>query len=137
MKKLVCLIFALALCTVFVGCGDKQENAQPDIYDLTTSATETVTPTTANETVVVETTAKNATSPTLPEGAISSDEAVSIALKKADLTQQDVIGLWAELDYDNGVLIYEVDFSDGTYDYDCDIDAQSGDVISFEKEIDD
>ena len=64
-------------------------------------------------------------------------ELINAIADKAGLTKSQLIGLWSELDYENGVLIYEVDFSDGKYDYDCDVDALNGKVLKFEKEIDD
>lgn len=136
MKKLLSFTLLLVLCVTLIGCGNDKANSNSDILDLTENTEQTVTET-LSETVVAETIGQNATSITLPEGAISSDEAIDIALKKAGLNSSQVIGLWAELDYENGVLIYEVDFSDGTYDYDCDVDANNGKVLAFDKELDD
>ena len=135
MKKLIALILVLLLTASLFGCGSNKADAQPDIKDIaseTQAQQDTVTPTQS-----IETFAQKENAPTLPEGAITSDEAVTIALEKAGVTKSQLIGLWSELDYDDGVLIYEVDFSDGKYDYDCDVDALNGKVLKFEKELDD
>ncbi len=134
MKKPLILALILTLCALFVGCNNTtadnkgtSNNPANETIESHTSETETTNETYSNK--------PNA--PTLPEGALTSDEAVDISLKKANLNKEDIIGLWSELDYDNGVLIYEVDFSDGRYDYDCDVDANTGKILHFEKELDD
>ena len=68
---------------------------------------------------------------------ISEEEAKSIALKKAGLAESDVTGLRIKLDYDDGVEEYEVKFYSGNREYDCDINAATGEIRSFDSEIDD
>lgn len=137
MKRLFVITLAILMCAAFVGCQKAQPVSQPDVKELETSNNQSANETIADDSVVTETFSPKPNSPTLPEGAITSEEAVDIALKKAELTKSQIVGLWSELDYDDGRLIYEVDFSDGKYDYDCDIDAKSGKVLKYDKEIDD
>ena len=49
----------------------------------------------------------------------------------------DVYDLSAELDLDDAVIHYDVDFNQGGYDYDYDIDAATGAVIYVNSEVDD
>jgi len=42
-----------------------------------------------------------------------------------------------ELDYEHGRKIYEVTFYKDGYEYEYDIDAESGKVLKFEKDLDD
>ena len=126
MKRLIAITLAVLMCAAFVGCRKAQPVSQPDIHDYEKANNQSVNETVSNAPATTETFSPNPNAPTLPEGAITSDEAVDVALKKANLKKADVIGLWCELDYDDGRLIYEVDFSDGKYDYDCDVDAKSG-----------
>ncbi len=134
MKKLITFMLVLLLSISLFGCGHKN-------VDTTTQTNDTKTETQVQQNTSpdknTETFAHKENAPTLPEGAITSEDAVAIALDKAGITKSNLIGLWSELDYDDGVLVYEVDFSDGKYDYDCDVDALSGKVLKFEKEIDD
>lgn len=133
MKRLLALTLALMLCISLFGCNNKNATTSPDIKDINNETqTQQVSPTETAETFAPKNDA-----PTLPEGAITSDEAIDVALKKAELSKSQVIGLWSELDYDDGVLIYEVDFSDGKFDYDCDVDALNGKVLKYDKELDD
>lgn len=70
---------------------------------------------------------------------ISADNAKSIALKDAGYAQSKVSGLYAELDYDNGVKLYDVSFyvkqGDGSYlEYDYEVRAADGKILK--KEVD-
>lgn len=138
MKKMIAIALSALLLTSLAGCHKAQPVSQTDIQNTpVTSNNQTVSETVTDNFTTTETFAQNPNSPTLPEGAITSEEAVDVALKKAGLEKSQIIGLWSELDYDDGRLVYEVDFSDGKFDYDCTVDAQSGKVIEYDKEFDD
>lgn len=66
---------------------------------------------------------------------ISASEAVSIALNNAKLKKSQVRELEYELDKENGVKVYEVDFKYGKYEYSYEINASSGKILHKEKEI--
>lgn len=134
MKKLIALTLTLIFALALTACGtaEKAVNSDVDNSPVETTATEP-----AIETVIVVETQNPSQTETLPQDVISQQEAIDIALKKAGLSENEIIGLWAELDHDDGILKYEVDFSDGKYDYDCDINAKTGKILSFEKELDD
>lgn len=65
---------------------------------------------------------------------IGSDKAISIALEKAGVNKSDASYIKHEFDAENGVLIYEVTFRAGDYEYDYDINALDGSIVSYEKE---
>ncbi|RWZ51398.1 hypothetical protein EQV77_16710 [Halobacillus fulvus] len=60
---------------------------------------------------------------------VSSDRAKEIANNEVD-------GEIVEFEYDDDGY-YEVEMKDGTYEYELDIDDQSGDILNFEKDRDD
>lgn len=60
---------------------------------------------------------------------ITTDEAIAIALKDAGFTEKDVTGLHAELEHDDGVQIFDVDFYQNTKEYDYEIHAVSGKIL--------
>ena len=62
---------------------------------------------------------------------------MEIALSHAGLSASDVRELKAELDTDDGRVHYDVDFKQGTTEYDYDIDAVTGEIIKYDSEIDD
>lgn len=69
------------------------------------------------------------------DGMISADEAKAKALSHAGLTSDQVTFVKSKLDYEDGRQIYEVEFYAGSYtEYDYEIDAYTGDVISFGQE---
>ena len=63
---------------------------------------------------------------------ISKDKAKSIALKHAGFSAEDVSGLKAEYDKDDGVPVYEVEFHKGHKEYSYEIHAESGKILSWE-----
>lgn len=71
----------------------------------------------------------NATTASIP-----LDEAKNIALTHANLTEDAVKFLKTELDHENGVLVYEIDFTYDTYEYDYKIDANTGEIVSYDRD---
>ncbi len=63
---------------------------------------------------------------------IGGEKAKKIALEKAGLTANEVVFEKVELDRDNGVWHYEVEFKKGLIEYDAVVKAEDGTVIKFE-----
>lgn len=63
---------------------------------------------------------------------IGKEKAKQIAISDAKVTQPTYQQV--ELDYDDGVMIYEVEFSKNGVEYDYDIDALSGKILKKDKE---
>ena len=66
---------------------------------------------------------------------ISVDKAKQIALSHAGVGSANFTKV--ELDTDDGVRVYEIEFKVGNVEYEYDIDASSGAIISSSSEIDD
>lgn len=66
---------------------------------------------------------------------ITEDQAKAIALEHAGLAQGDVTQLRIELERDDGRLEYEIEFTSGNREYDYEIDAETGRILSFESEV--
>lgn len=75
--------------------------------------------------------------PTPDKTLISENKARNKALHHAGLKKSDVTGLRTELDYDDGAYQYEVEFYHDRTEYSYDINAVSGQIISYESEYDD
>lgn len=123
MKKLFgILLVAALLLPVLAGC-QSSETQQPPVTTLppveTTAPVQKTTP--ATEPVVQY---------------ITPDEAKAIALQDAGLKETEVRDLEVELDKDDGVLHFDVDFEKDGYDYDYEIDATSGKILKSHKERD-
>lgn len=64
--------------------------------------------------------------------AISIDKAKQIALSHAGLTSSQVTFKRTELDFDDGIQKYEVEFYYNNREYSYEIDANTGNIISYE-----
>ncbi len=67
-------------------------------------------------------------------GAITLKEAKKIALKKAGLKEKDGIWKKEKEDQDDGRMTYELEFVSGEMEYEFEIDAETGNILDFEKE---
>ena len=67
---------------------------------------------------------------------ITSQKAQSIALSHAKLKAEQVKGLKAEFEKENGLAVFEVEFEYGKYEYEYKINAENGKIILAEKETD-
>ena len=72
-----------------------------------------------------------------PAGRRSREEAIEIALRHAGISSENATRITCEYDVDDGVKEYEVEFHAGKYEYSYDIHAETGKILSREKEIDD
>lgn len=69
-----------------------------------------------------------------PGDYIGEDAAKAAALAHAGLEEADVTFIHVYLDRDDGRQEYEVEFYSGNVEYDYDIDALSGEVLSFDQD---
>lgn len=68
---------------------------------------------------------------------ISADKAKTIAYNHAGVNAANVKYAKAELDRDDMVVHYDVEFVSGKYEYEYEINAETGKVIAFDKEFND
>lgn len=65
---------------------------------------------------------------------IGMDAATGIALAHAGLTADQASLTQSKLDYDDGRMIYEIEFHAGSAEYEYDIDALTGDIVDFDSD---
>ncbi len=70
------------------------------------------------------------------DGQITGDKAKEIALEYAGVAQEEAQFLEVSYDYDDGRAEFEIEWHVGRTEYACDVDAVTGEVLSFEKEFD-
>ena len=68
---------------------------------------------------------------------IGAEKAKEIAFAHAGTDAAAVLSCKAELDTEDGIMVYDVDFETAGFAYDYEIDAATGKVLKAEKEIDD
>jgi hybrid signal transduction histidine kinase E len=76
----------------------------------------------------------NSNNNNIPTTNITVDEAKNIALTHANLTEDNVQFLRTKQEYDDGILVYEIDFNYNTYEYDYKINANTGEIVSYDKD---
>lgn len=67
---------------------------------------------------------------------IGVDSAKQKALSHAGLNSADVRFTKVKLDKDDGISVYEIEFISGRYEYEYEINAETGKIIDWDKEID-
>lgn len=65
---------------------------------------------------------------------LTQKKAEEIALKHSKASSKAVVG-YTKLDRENGKTVYEVKIYDGNHEYEYDIDANTGEIISYSDEI--
>lgn len=65
---------------------------------------------------------------------ITADEAEQAALSHAGISSSDVSYITCELDFDDGIMVYEVEFVSGNTEYEYDINAIDKSVLKFSTE---
>ena len=69
------------------------------------------------------------------EAEYTKEEVLDIAVEDAKLDEKDVKRSRVELDYDDGKLTYDVEFYTDSEEYDYEIDAKTGKILSADREI--
>ncbi len=122
MKKIGIITCAVLITATLAGCGMSREQS--------TGAQNNTVQQTESETT-------KASTDTLTNAAEYIDEAQAktIALEHAGKNEADVSHMHCKLDYDDGVAEYEVEFWDGTTEYDYEINAVSGEIIGYDYDM--
>ena len=68
---------------------------------------------------------------------VTKEQAEQIALDHLGLSQNQVTRLHTEYEIDNGIGHYDVQFHSGDWEYEFEIHAETGKILSWDKEIDD
>ena len=96
-----------------------------------TAAVETVAP----ETLAAKPSSIQQTFPDPASAAITEEQAVEIALEHAGLKKTEVIFAQTELHYQHGRMDYDIEFYTRDKEYDYEIDAQTGEILGFDMDI--
>lgn len=73
---------------------------------------------------------------TQAQGIISAEKAKEIAISHAGVPKDGVKRYRSERDRDDGIDVYEIEFWSGNVEYDYEIDAKTGKILKFDKDID-
>ena len=70
-----------------------------------------------------------------PQDLISEEKAIGIALDKAGVSENEIIIEKFKLDFDDGIYKYDFEFRKGKTEYDAEIKADDGTIISWEMDM--
>ena len=68
------------------------------------------------------------------KGYIGEAKAKTVALERAGVTESELLLYKIELDTHQGAMVYDVEFTTDSYEFDCDVNAKTGEIVKFEKE---
>ena len=68
------------------------------------------------------------------KGYIGEEKAKTVALERAGVTESELLLYKIGLDTHNGAMVYDVEFTTDSYEFDCDVNAKTGEIVKFEKE---
>ena len=124
MKKFLISIFlVLALATIFTGCSLK---------DTASKVKDKIDPSSDHSAMEQS----NILNSDTQSQKITAEKAKEIAFSHSGVNPSDVRDLDVDLDRDGGVLHYDIDFEVGTTDYEYEINAENGNIIHSNKDID-
>ena len=127
LKSITLLLVALLSISLLVGCSPKEVEQKLDAMEDSVE----------QQIDQVETKVDNAVTPTQQSGytpKISVAEAEATALAHAGFAADQVTGLRTELELDDRVPHYDVQFRQDYWEYEYEINADTGEIISFEKD---
>lgn len=115
MKQLLLLSAMLISCLILSGCSYSQEH-NGDVKLTQDNGTYR-----SSETTTVST------------AKISAEEALGIALEYAGTTKDQVTVTENSLDYEDGILVHDIEFILGNTEFSFDVDAHSGEIIKHDR----
>lgn len=125
MRKLLFIIIMVSILAISVtGCTDTDD--APSIPAGETVPSEEVSP--------ADSTISPANETATSGNVIAMDEAQEIALAHAGLSEDNVTFVKTRLETDDGRQEYEIEFYSGNTEYDYDIDAVTGDILSYDSD---
>ena len=132
LRVLTMMLLAVLLLSSLCGCSlarvdrqlDAVEDAMEDRVDMVEDSLEqTVRPTN------VQPSTQNT-----PQNIITQEQAQAFALEHAGFTADQTSHLRTEYEIDDGFAHYEVSFREGRWEYEYEIHAETGDILSYNKD---
>ena len=112
-----------------------EDAAEAVIRGMITPATENPAPAEAPAVPEIPAYDPHATEPSIE--LLTKEEAEAIVLNHAGLTADQLLYLHTELDYDNGHRKYDIEFQIDRWEYDYALHAETGEILSWDKDWDD
>ncbi len=75
------------------------------------------------------------TQPTGNSPRLTAEEALNIALEEAGVSRESIRNLENNLEREDGVLVYEIDFDSGILEYSYDVNADTGAITERDRDF--
>lgn len=128
MKRIFLIVALMLILALFAGCNSSAGGAPSSSAPAAT--------TTPSSSTAVTTVPSSATGVSAGP-AITREEAQAIALADAGFTTQEVTRLRTEPELDDRIAHYDVEFYKDGFEYDYEIDAATGAILTSEKDRED
>lgn len=133
MKRRLLTMSALALiCGMSVACNNNKASNSTNTNQNSTTSQESTNNANTNQN---NTTSQESTNNSTTNVKITEEQAKEIALNDAKLSENDVIFAKSQLENEDGVSSYDVEFYTKNKEYDYKIDANSGAILESDSEI--
>ncbi|MCD7806191.1 MAG: PepSY domain-containing protein [Lachnospiraceae bacterium] len=132
--SVTCAVVVLALAGAGVAYAANRNVAGDKTSQVFETTEETVSAADSNTAVAAETTVTSDSSTTASAEAITVDAAKEVALADAGLSADAVTFTKTELDYDNGMIVYDIEFNAENVEYEYEVNANTGVIYSKSKE---
>lgn len=126
-RKIIAIVFVLCFVMLFAGCDmslggimDKERNRTND---------------NSNSNQIIDSIIPEAVESLTENTAVDREKAKEIALNHAGLKTENITGYKIELDRENGILYYDIEFDSAGYEYDYEVNAETGEIIKSQKDI--
>lgn len=126
--KLLTLLLALVLTISLVGCGNNTDSNNSDnmISDIKNGIDSVKDK--------VESGIQSGENLMNEDTKITREKAKEIALNHANLKDNDIKNYKIEIDREDGLLVYDIEFDHNDTEYNYEIDANSGDIREHDKD---
>jgi uncharacterized membrane protein YkoI len=128
-KAIITILSVLSIIFIFAGCGSRAvDDVTSKVESTVDSAKDKI------ESGVNGSENSNQYNSNNSNAKMSKDEIKKIALRHANVKEDDVYDFEADLETDDGVLNYEVSFETKSTEYHYHIHADTGEILSSAKE---
>ena len=129
MKKILLTTIIMGMGAGLIGCTQASQNSSQTAQNNTQTVQSNESVNTQTDNTVAN---QNVDS---KSNKITVDEAKKIALNHANLTSKEVSFINAEVDMDNGVEFYDIEFYSNNKEYDYEISVADGKIIEYDYDV--
>lgn len=127
-KRLMTVLLIVILLLAMAGCSAANTrqslDAAEDIAESRLDAVEEK----------LESSLRKAVSPAPPVPMLTEEQALQIALDDLGITADQITRLYTEYETDDGVPRFDIEFHRGDWEYEYEINAGNGQIISYDKD---